>query len=372
MKSRVVEGKSVDDILLDTECSRTLVHQQLVPEELKMGDAVAIRCAHGDTVLYPLADISLEVNGKAIIVEEAVSDTLPMTVLLGTDTSELSELLEISGDNKAEDAIVVITRAEKNKKQREVEEQIWERECEVQPTPMAEWMDEMGKMEDELFGSGREKVWNTRKEKREQRQRRCQLQVDVVAGKEGGAGEEVANMDGSAVGSREARDESIVRQGLDVSAQELKEWQASDESLKGVREAVEKCEAKEGVEFFTRDGLPYRRWIPPGRGDEEEMAVEQLVIPRQCWEMMLRLAHTIPLAGHLGRDKPTRQVLQHFYWPTIHRDVAIYCRTCGSCQKVAGKRMVRAPLVPLPVISQPFKWILFVRCLGVLKETVLY
>ena len=85
---------------------------------------------------------------------------------------------------------------------------------------------------------------------------------------------------------------------------------------------MEKCEAKEGVGFFTRDGLLYRRWIPPGRGDEEEMAVEQLVLPRQCREMVLRLAHTIPLAGHLGRDKTTRRVLQHFYWPTIHKDTA--------------------------------------------------
>ena len=56
-----VGGKSVGDILLDTGCSRTLVHQRLVSEnKLKEGDAVAIRCAHGDTVLYPLADIVVE------------------------------------------------------------------------------------------------------------------------------------------------------------------------------------------------------------------------------------------------------------------------------------------------------------------------
>ena len=62
-------------------------------DKLKDAGAVAIRCAHGDTVLYLLADISLEVNGKQIAVEAAVSDTLPMSVLLGTDTPELAELL---------------------------------------------------------------------------------------------------------------------------------------------------------------------------------------------------------------------------------------------------------------------------------------
>lgn len=38
-----MEGKSVDDILLDTGCSRTLVHKDLVPEgKIKEGEAVAI------------------------------------------------------------------------------------------------------------------------------------------------------------------------------------------------------------------------------------------------------------------------------------------------------------------------------------------
>ena len=357
MKPGFVEGESVNDILVDSGCARTMVHQKLVPEgKVKEGEAVAMQCVHGDTVLYPVAEISLEVDGKQHVVEAAVSSTLPLSICLGTDIPGWASMLADKKEVSKEKAFAVTTRAQKLCEKRKEEEQLRkERVCEVTPKTLnedAEWMCEM---DDDLFGMSKERVWKTRKEKREERQRRCQLQVDVVAGKEGGAGEEVANMDGSTIGAREARDESVVRHGLDVSAQELKEWQASDESLKGVREAVEKCEAKEGVGFFTRDGLLYRRWIPPGRGDEEEMAVEQLVLPRQCREMVLRLAHTIPLAGHLGRDKTTRRVLQHFYWPTIHKDVAIYCRTCSSCQKVAGRRMVRAPLVPLPVISQPFE-----------------
>ena len=39
----IVEGKKVDDILLDTGCSRILVHKGLVPEEkIQEGSAVAI------------------------------------------------------------------------------------------------------------------------------------------------------------------------------------------------------------------------------------------------------------------------------------------------------------------------------------------
>ena len=106
-----VEGRKVDNILLDMGCSRTLVHQSLVPKEkIEDGEAVAIRCAHGDTVLYPLAKISLEVEGRPITVEAAVSSTLPMSVLLGTDNPELSTLLEESSE-EPEQAFVVTTRA---------------------------------------------------------------------------------------------------------------------------------------------------------------------------------------------------------------------------------------------------------------------
>ena len=97
VKQGTVEGKAVSNILLDTGCSRTLVHQDLVPRaKFKEGEVVAIRCAHGDTVLYPLAEISLDIGGRLITVEAAVSDTLPMAVLLGTDTPELPELLIVT------------------------------------------------------------------------------------------------------------------------------------------------------------------------------------------------------------------------------------------------------------------------------------
>ena len=108
-----VEGTRVCDILLDTGCSRTLVHKDLVSEEsLLAGKAVAIRCAHGDTVLYPLAQVQLEVEGQAMEVTVAVADKLPMSVLLGTDTPLLSKLL--SGElqktrsvDKIDNALVV-------------------------------------------------------------------------------------------------------------------------------------------------------------------------------------------------------------------------------------------------------------------------
>ena len=65
LRSGVVEGKSVRDIHLDTGSSRTMIHRHLVPEDsIKEGSAIAICCAHGGTVLYPMADVLMEVDGK--------------------------------------------------------------------------------------------------------------------------------------------------------------------------------------------------------------------------------------------------------------------------------------------------------------------
>ncbi len=70
------------DILLDTGCSRTLVRSDLASaDKLLEGEAVTIRCAHGDTVLYPLAEVSIEVEGVPIQLEAAVSEMLTVSVL---------------------------------------------------------------------------------------------------------------------------------------------------------------------------------------------------------------------------------------------------------------------------------------------------
>jgi predicted aspartyl protease len=85
-----VEGKEVGDILLDTGCSRTMVHRDLVRDEKQLeGEAVTICCAHGDVSLYPLAEVNLEFEGIQMRVKAAVSDSLPVSVLLGTDVPEL-------------------------------------------------------------------------------------------------------------------------------------------------------------------------------------------------------------------------------------------------------------------------------------------
>ena len=141
---------------------------------------------------------------------------------------------------------------------------------------------------------------------------------------------------------------------LDISAEELKVLQSTDPTLDTVRKAASGHPSTAGVGFFERDGLVYRRWKRPGRNSEDS-GVDQLVLPLQCRGVVLKMAHDIPLAGHLGKEKTAQRILQRFYWPTLYHDVAEYCRGCAVCQKSSHHRVRHAPLVPLPVIDEPFR-----------------
>ena len=166
----LVEGTPVEKILLDTGCSKTLVRKELIPKEKVMeGEAVLIRCVHGDTVLYPVAKVQMMVDGKVIDVKAAVSETLPMDVLLGKDVPEFYELLNgaCSQKQSRDDAMVVMTHAQK-RKQREEEEEIHCKEVKsgAESTRVDDWMQ---MFDNEISEGGREKVKKSRSQKRQQR-----------------------------------------------------------------------------------------------------------------------------------------------------------------------------------------------------------
>lgn len=62
-------------------------------------------------------------------------------------------------------------------------------------------------------------------------------------------------------------------------------------------------EAPERVFFYQKEGLIYRHWHPQGKEINDVRAVEHLVLPARCRPLVLRLAHDIPTAGHLGMTK---------------------------------------------------------------------
>ena len=129
--------------------------------------------------------------------------------------------------------------------------------------------------------------------------------------------------------NKQARVVGQQRQPLDLTTQQLAQKQAEDYTLDRIRRILEEqsSEPRSG-EFFVRNGLMYRLWE---RVKEKDQVVEQLVLPRECREGVLRLAHTIPLAGHLGRNKTIQRVLQRFFWPNVTREISRFCKACPHC-----------------------------------------
>ena len=91
----LVDGVELEDILLDTGCTQKMVRRDLTsPSRVIPGEATTIKCLHGNNVLYSLAHVSVNIEGLALKVRAAVSDTLPVSVLLGTDVPDLGQLLQ--------------------------------------------------------------------------------------------------------------------------------------------------------------------------------------------------------------------------------------------------------------------------------------
>ena len=111
------------------------MRSNLVPPNCLVDGEVTIRCAHGDTVIYPLAEARICVGGRELTVLAAVSDTLPVSMLLGRDVPELMALLgkEPTKETKPQtdpvdhDILAVTTRAQAAQRDWE-EEQLQERE----------------------------------------------------------------------------------------------------------------------------------------------------------------------------------------------------------------------------------------------------
>lgn len=91
----------------------------------------------------------------------------------------------------------------------------------------------------------------------------------------------------------------------------------------------------------SRESLCQRERPPPP--DEEVEAIggtyTSVVLLRGCRKGVLELAHRIPLAGHLGKKKTTERFSPRFYWPSMHQDVADYCKRCTTCKKFRRHRI---------------------------------
>ncbi len=73
--------------------------------------------------------------------------------------------------------------------------------------------------------------------------------------------------------------------------------------------------------YFLSDGILMRSWRNPNVPNVPSVNVTQIVVPKILRSQLLKVAHDIPAAGHLGVKKTLQRLQSHFYWNTICRDV---------------------------------------------------
>ena len=130
----------------------------------------------------------------------------------------------------------------------------------------------------------------------------------------------------------------------------LREEILHDKSLEKIRKWADKKENG----YFLRDSLV--KHIEEGGAGE---MLEILVVPSSRRKFILKLAHTIPMAGHMS-DKKTKALLRRYYtYPGISKDVVEWCRTCPKCQVVNKTPQKRVPLQLMPIISEPYEVLAF-------------
>ena len=120
---------------------------------------------------------------------------------------------------------------------------------------------------------------------------------------------------------------------LEASVEHIREWQSQDPTLQKAREGAGGADSDDRVGFYYDDGLLYRKWRSHGSTEGDIRTCKQLVLPQQCQQLVLHLAHDAPMAGHMGITKTKNRLLQRYYWPGIFTEVANYCQSCEVCQK---------------------------------------
>jgi len=62
--------------------------------------------------------------------------------------------------------------------------------------------------------------------------------------------------------------------------------------------------------------------------------VNQLVLPSNKRRLALQLAHDSILANHMSNKKTLHRLASVFFWPTMKKEVRLYCKNCRNCQLI--------------------------------------
>ena len=134
----------------------------------------------------------------------------------------------------------------------------------------------------------------------------------------------------------------------EVDLDKLVKLTEEDESLKAWREKADMLDS----DFAWGEGLLFK--VATNQLEEE---VQLLVLPQPIRTQVMRLAHEG--MGHMGHKKVLVLIKQKFVWPGMGVDVRRHCESCAECQRCQKPKARKAPLMPRPVLSEPFEALAF-------------
>ena len=102
--------------------------------------------------------------------------------------------------------------------------------------------------------------------------------------------------------------------------------------------------------YETDNGVLYHLYYPRTKGHKWTDVKKQLAVPHILRDAVLKSYHDALPAGHYGIERTYEAVRMKYFWPSMFKDIKIYCQTCEPCQRT--KRYIhprKAELQPLPV-----------------------
>ncbi|XP_075785301.1 uncharacterized protein LOC142829504 [Pelodiscus sinensis] len=275
---------------------QTLVRRDLLPEDLKPEGELYLRCIHGDVKAYPRAKVRLTIRGRSAEMVVGLATTLPYPIILGRDWPGFADLVR-----------------------------------EVTPRPPAD----REKVETKLLG-----------ERPPEDQSKEAPEGEQPRGEKAGEGPDDPGT------PAEANAQTLTLADFPRDQREDPTLRAAYEQVAAVDgTVVDPRKAAQWPHFEVKGDRLYRVMQDP----RTQEVKTQILVPGCHRRAVLRLAHDIPAAGHMGTEKTLARVLSRFFWPGVYQEVRDYCQSCPNCQLASDSGVPKAPLIPLPVVGTPFE-----------------
>ncbi|XP_055874549.1 uncharacterized protein LOC129924313 [Biomphalaria glabrata] len=132
--------------------------------------------------------------------------------------------------------------------------------------------------------------------------------------------------------------------------EEFKEQKKDPTLSRLYKKALTKINPESNNEPYLDNGMLMKR------SKNKHEIIEQIVVPQTYRKTIIESGHSKPFSGHMAVSRTKKRILQHFYWPSITKDVKKYVSTCHICQMKGPKgRHTQAPLQTVELTDKPFQ-----------------